>query len=152
VDPRTPQEIRLRGVEGRPGEAVKVLVDPDGSEYFLLENRRRAGFDGGIARPGLLIWHVGELAQGLRNRVFSYSIDLEEAHGDETRAGPFKDLGRVPWPIPGRTAFTPWTRPGSTSWNLRALPVAITGIREEGEDILFRIGEKVPVPADAFLF
>ena len=28
-------------------EAVKVLVDPEGSEYFLLENRRRKGFDAG---------------------------------------------------------------------------------------------------------
>jgi M6 family metalloprotease-like protein len=146
VDPRTAQTLRLRGIEGHDGEALKVLVDPSGSEYFLLENRRRAGFDGGIPRPGLLIWHVGEPFQRLRNGVYAYDIDLEEAHGDETRAGPFKDLDRIPWPIPGKDAFTPWSRPGSTSWNPRALEVAITHIREEGEDVVFTIGDKVPPP------
>ncbi len=149
IDPRVKQTIRLRGIEGRAGEALKVLVDPDGSEYFLLENRRARGFDRGIPRPGLLIWHVGELGQRLRNRVMAYDLDLEEAHGDETRKGPHTRLAEVPWPQPGKTAFTPWTRPGSTSWNLAALEVALTDIREEGEDIVFTIGEKVPPPPDA---
>ena len=68
VDPRTAQTIRLRGIEGRAGEALKVLVSPDGAEYFLLENRRRSGFDGGMPRPGLLIWHVGEIGALLLQR------------------------------------------------------------------------------------
>jgi M6 family metalloprotease-like protein len=140
VDPRTPQTLRLAGIEGRADEALKVLIDPSGREYFLLENRRRRGFDAGIPRAGLLIWHVGEVGQALRNTVWPYSIDLEEAHGDETRKGPFHDLEKVPWPIPGRDAFTPWTTPGSTSWNLAALPVYVTGIREEGEEVVLTLG------------
>jgi M6 family metalloprotease-like protein len=147
ADPRKPGQFRLRGIEGRPTEALKVLIDPDGSEYFLLENRQKTGFDSGIPGSGLLIWHVGEVAQGLRNGVYFYSIDLEEAHGNETSAGPFKKLAEIPWPQPGRTAFTPWTKPGSTSWNLSALEVAITNIRAEGGDILFDLGEKVPGPS-----
>jgi M6 family metalloprotease-like protein len=139
VDPCVPQTVRLHGIEGHPAEVVKVLIDPDGSEYFLLENRRRTGFDAGIARPGLLIWHVGEFAQRFRNRVSPYNIDLEEAHGDETRDGPFKDLARIPWPQPGKTEFTPWTSPGSTSWNLSALPVYLTDIHEEGDDIVLTV-------------
>jgi M6 family metalloprotease-like protein len=146
VDPRTPQTIRLRGVEGRAGEAVKVLIDPSGSEYFLLENRGATGFDRGVPRAGLLIWHVGEVGQSLRNGVFAYAIDLEEAHGDETAAGPFHDLERIPWPQSGQTAFTPWSHPDTTSWNPRALEVAITDIRREGEDVVLTIGAKLETP------
>src|SRR5207237_5713786 len=50
VDPGTVQTIRLRAVERSGTEAVKVLVDPEGSEYFLLEDRRRAGCDAGGPR------------------------------------------------------------------------------------------------------
>jgi len=140
VDPRVPQTLRLRPIEGNPGEALKVLVTPGGSEYFLLENRRKTGFNAGLARGGLYIWHVGEAFQALRNDVWAYSVDLEEAHGDETAKGPFKDLEMAAWPLLGKTAFTPLSSPGSTSWSLSALPVWITGIREEGSDIVLTIG------------
>ena len=41
-------------------ECFKVLVRPDGSEYFLLENRRKKGFDAHLPGEGLLIWRVVE--------------------------------------------------------------------------------------------
>ncbi len=140
VDPRVAQRLRLRGVEGRPGEALKVLVSKNGSEYFLLENRRRAGFDSGFPRAGLLIWHVGEWGQRLRNRLPFYDLDLEEAHGQDGRDGPFKDLARVPFPLPGANGFTPQTKPSSRSVRPGALPVWITEIAEDGESITLRIG------------
>jgi M6 family metalloprotease-like protein len=141
VDPRVRQTIRLRGIEGSGKEAVKVLVDPSGSEYFLLENRRRRGFDAGTPRPGLLIWHVGEVGTSLENGVWAYRIDLEAAHGRKY-GGTHVAPARVAWPLPGRDEFTPFSWPDSNSWNLRARDVWITGIHEEGEDIVFTIGRR----------
>jgi M6 family metalloprotease-like protein len=141
VDPGTAQTIRLRGIERSGKEAVRILVDPEGSEYFLLENRRRTGFDAGGPKPGLLIWHVGEPGASLRTGVWAYDIDLEPAHG-KRRGGTHKDLDRVAWPLPGHTEFTPFTTPDSNSWNLRAREVWITGIREEGDDVVFTIGRR----------
>src|SRR5262249_29747590 len=45
IDPTVRQKIVLAPVEDSPTECVKVLVRLDGSEYFLLENRRKKGFD-----------------------------------------------------------------------------------------------------------
>ena len=53
------------------------IVKPDGSEYFLLENRRKKGFDGDLPAEGLLVWRV----------VNNHPI-LEESHGVEGPAGP----------------------------------------------------------------
>lgn len=146
IDPRAPQTIRLRPIEGRAGEALKILVAPGGEEYFLLENRQRAGFDRGMPRPGLLIWHVGEVGSSLRNGVGAYRIDLEEAHGRDV-GGPHKDLERVPWPLEGQTAFTPFSWPDSNTWRWDAYEVWIRDIRVDGEDILVTIGKPGASPA-----
>ena len=139
VDPRTAQTIRLRGIERHPAEAVKVLVTPEGDEYFLLENRRRAGFDGGTPSAGLVIWHVGELGASLHTGVWPYNIELVPAHG-KVRFGAHKDPERVAWPLPGQDALTPFSWPDSNSWSLRALDVWITKIHTEGEDVVFTLG------------
>jgi hypothetical protein len=55
---------------------TKVLARPDGSEYFLLENRRKKGFDVSLPAEGLLIWRV------IANRPI-----LEESHGVEGPSG-----------------------------------------------------------------
>lgn len=41
--------------------ALKIPIgEIDSQEYFLLENRRRVGFDDKIPAEGLLIWHIDE--------------------------------------------------------------------------------------------
>ena len=39
IDPTVKQKLILSPIEDSPKECLKVLVRPDGSEYFLLENR-----------------------------------------------------------------------------------------------------------------
>ena len=41
IDPAVKQKLVLAPIENSPNECFKVLVRPDGSEYFLLENRRQ---------------------------------------------------------------------------------------------------------------
>jgi M6 family metalloprotease-like protein len=130
IDPTVPQKLILGPIEGSSKECFKILVRPDGSEYFLLENRRKTGFDQGLPGEGLLIWRV----------VHDRPI-LEESHGVEGPTGPTLHLDSVPYPSPSNHAFTPETTPSSRSPLGGGLPVAITNIRrlEDGR-ISFQIG------------
>ena len=60
IDPTVKQKLILAPIEDSPKECFKVLVRPDGSEYFLLENRSKKGFDADLPGEGLLIWRVVE--------------------------------------------------------------------------------------------
>jgi hypothetical protein len=119
IDPTVKQKISLAPVESSPKECVKVLVRPDGSEYFLLEYRAKKGFDESLPAQGLLIWRV------VGNRPI-----LEEAHGVEGPAGPrvFRDY--VPFPNESNRSFTPYTTPSSRSQLGGGLPVWITNIEK----------------------
>ncbi len=77
IDPRVKQKLVLSPIEDSPKECFKILVRPDGSEYYLVENRKKKGFDQSLPADGLLIWHV------LGNRP-----SLRESHGIEGPSGP----------------------------------------------------------------
>jgi len=130
IDPTVPQKLILAPVENNPRECFKVLVRPDGSEYLLLENRRRVGFDQGLPGEGLLIWRV------VNNRPM-----IHVSHGISGPAGPgsFRDI--VPYPSSSNDSFTPYTTPSSRSYLGGGLPVHITNIREhEDGRVSFFIG------------
>ncbi len=118
LDPTVKQKLILSPIESSPKECYKVLLKPDGSEYLLLENRVRKGFDHDLPGEGLLIWHVAE------GRPI-----LEESHGILTPDGPQRFLGSVPYPSAANSAFTPYTTPSSKAVNGGGLPVHITNIQ-----------------------
>ncbi len=130
IDPTVDQKLVLSPVEASPIECFKVLVRSDGSEYFLLENRRKKGFDEKLPGEGLVIWRV------VRDRPI-----LEESHGVEGPTGPTVQVESVPYPSATNHAFTPETTPSSRSPLGGGLPVSITNIRrlDDGR-ITFLIG------------
>ncbi len=119
VDPRVKQKLVLAPVIGSSNECYKVLVRPDGSEYLLLENRRREGFDKSLPASGLLVW-----------RVVNGRPVLEESHGIAGPAGPGSNRDLVPFPSKSNDAFTPYTTPSSESKLVGGWPVHVTNIRE----------------------
>jgi M6 family metalloprotease-like protein len=130
IDPTVKQKLVLAPVEDSPKECFKVLVRPDGSEYFLLENRRKKGFDESLPADGLLIW-----------RVVNNKPILEESHGVEGPAGPRVFLSSVPYPSGANDSFTPYTTPSSRSQLGGGLPVYITNIQRLPDGrITFQIG------------
>lgn len=130
VDPAVRQKLVLRPIEGLTGECFKVLLRPDGSEYLLLENRRKTGFDASLAAEGLLIW-----------RVVGNKLLLEEAHGVEGPLGPRVFLASVPYPSGANDAFTPYTTPSSRSQLGGGTPVHLTQIRRLPDGgIAFHLG------------
>ena len=130
IDPTVDQKLILAPIENSPTECYKVLVRPDGSEYFLLENRRKTGFDKNLPGEGLLIWRV----------VHDRPI-LEESHGVEGPSGPTVHLDAVAYPSAANHAFTPETTPSSRSPLGGGLPVSITNIRRLSDGrVSFQIG------------
>ena len=117
IDPRVKQKLMLSPVENSTRECFKVLIREDGSEYFLLENRRKIGFDRALPAEGLLIWHV---ARG--------HLALEESHGVDGPAGPTSFVTSIPFPSASNHSFTPYTIPNSRSDLGGGLPVYITNI------------------------
>jgi hypothetical protein len=118
IDPTVKQKLILSPVEDSPKECFKVLIKPDGSEYLLLENRKKKGFDVGLPGEGLLIWRV------VQNKPM-----LEESHGVEGPSGPRVFLNMVPYPSAANNSFTPYTLPSSRAQLGGGLPVFLTNIR-----------------------
>lgn len=122
VDPRVKQKIVLSPIEDDPTQCVKVPLRTDGSEYLLLENRRKKGFDTELPAEGLLIWRVLPGERGTQ------PVYLEESHGIEGRGGPSQFTGAVPYPSPANDSFTPYTTPSSKAKRGGGLDVFITNI------------------------
>jgi hypothetical protein len=130
IDPRVKQKLILAPIERAPNEVYKVLVRPDASEYLLLENRMKTGYDRDIPGEGLLIW-----------RVVDGKPVLEESHGVGGPDGPSRFLGSVPYPSKSNTAFTPYTTPSSKPAKPGGVPVHITNIRRLPDGrVTFHIG------------
>ena len=102
------QEICLRGVESG-GRIYRVPLT--GSEYFLIEHRRREGsyYDRHIPGQGLLIWHVYRGFPG-PNQPPQYVIDVECADGKWWDAGYPK--GEIPDPRDGGDNLDFWAHDG----------------------------------------
>ena len=118
IDPRVKQKLILSRIENSNTECYKVLLQPDGSEYLLLENRQRVGFDASLPSQGLLIWKISN------NRP-----ELLESHGISGPSGPKLFRNSVPYPSDSNNAFTPDTTPSSRTQN-GGYPVHITNIEQ----------------------
>jgi len=130
IDPTVQQKLVLSPVEGAGRECFKVLIRQDGSEYLLLENRHKTGFDTDLPGDGLLIWRV------VGGRPF-----LQASHGIQGPAGPRSFLWEVPFPSVSNNSFTPYTTPSSRSLLGGGLLVFISQIeRRPGGKVTFAIG------------
>jgi hypothetical protein len=89
----------------------------DTTEYFLVENRQKSGYDTQLPGDGILIWHINESALANRNPD-RLMVDLEEADGNEELItyGGAKGEAQDPWKN-SVTGFTYTSTPNSTSYN-----------------------------------
>lgn len=130
LDPTVKQKLILSPIEDDPAQCFKIKIRPDNSEYFLLEVRKKAGWDEKLPGEGLLIWRV------LNNRPI-----LEESHGVAGKDGPNVLLASVPFPSAANNSFTPYTTPSSKSQLGGGVPLSITNItRLPDGRVTFHIG------------
>ena len=130
-----------------------------GSEYWLVENRRRLGFDQGLHEQGLLIWHVDEEVLHAPYQVSTGALSdtrglvLEEANGDfDLNNGINSNTGEASDVFPGTsgtTTFNSGTTPGSVDNTGRATQIAVTNIGPSGAPMsaTLRAGDPAPTAA-----
>ena len=134
IDPTVKQKLVLAPIESSPKECFKVLVRPDGSEYFLLENRRKSD---GLRRR----------SAGREDRFFDLPRGGTTGRSWKSRTvsrgrpGRTVHLSSVPYPSASNDSFTPETTPSSRSPLGGGLPVNITEIRRLPDGrIAFHVG------------
>jgi M6 family metalloprotease-like protein len=134
IDPRVKQKLVLSPIEDDNTQCFKVPLKLDGSEYLLLENRKKTLFDAGLPAEGLLVWRV--IPGNATQQVF-----LEESHGIEGPSGPRSATGAVPFPSPANDSFTPFTTPSSKAQTGGGFDVYLTTVRRLPDGrVTFHIG------------
>jgi immune inhibitor A len=100
-----------------------------GSEYFLLENRQRTGYDANLPGDGLLVWHIDE-AQTSNSDETHYKVALMQA--DNLRDMELNhNRGDAGDPYPGsasNVSFTSSSTPSSRSYAGADTCVSVSGI------------------------
>lgn len=106
-----------------------------GSQYFLIENRQKIGFDVSLIESGLLIYHVDDQINS-QNNPDHYKVDLEQADGirhlnlgsNRGDAGdPFPGFGGANNP---NTTFDGYSTPNSRDYNNLLTGININSIRK----------------------
>ncbi len=130
-----PNDISLNHIN--TNAAYIVPVEGKSTEYFLIENRQKIGWDSFLPWHGMLVWHIDYNAEAwslniVNARQSHQYVDLIEADGianDETYSGdPFPGTS-------GKTSFTGTTSPAFVSWTGETMP-PITDIAESDEGII----------------
>ena len=124
-----------------------------GREYFLIENRRRAGRDAALPDEGLAIWHVDEDGDNSHEQMTGgshYELSLEQADGLfqlERQRNQIGDAGDL---FAGtNVSFGDGTMPDSKWWNGTSSNLTIEQISPAGQSITFmcRLSDAVTPPS-----
>lgn len=134
-----PENISLSPLHSS-NEALLIQTEKD-SEFFILENRQREGWDAYLGGHGMLIWHVdydeGYWSDNNINNDGSHQrFDLVEADGV------FGDSSRNGDPFPGSNSvrsFTAESTPPMTTWINVDPDMPLTDIYEVDSQITFRV-------------
>ncbi len=130
------------------------------SEYWLVENRRRVGFDQGLHEQGLLIWHIDEevlrSAFQINNGTPSDTrgMVLEEADGDfDLNAGINSNTGEATDVYPGplaNTTFDGASDPNSHDNTGRTTQISVTNIGAPSANMsaTLRAGDPAPTASN----
>jgi len=109
------------------------------TEYFLIENRQKTGYDSYLPGSGILIWHIDDSKTSNDNEMDRW-VDLEEAHGGIQN---LDIAGDNNWGDPEdafylrATAFTETTDPNSKSKAGYPTGYAITHISQSAPSMTF---------------
>ncbi len=130
---------------------------PVSTEYFLLENRQKQGWDNAIPGSGLLIWHIDEAkidASDNTNTVNAdethYGVALEQADGiANLNNGSNRGDAGDPFPgISNNTSFNNFTNPNSRNNNSNFSNVCIYNISVDGTAVSFDWEKEVDIQID----
>jgi immune inhibitor A len=153
------QKLVIRPSENNSsGSVYRLWRDGDvhSQEYFLIEYRKKTGFDSALPGEGLLLWHIddsiGSLEENNVNadwenprvslRQADGRIDLELGYNTGDAGDPFPGVA-------GKREFTAFTIPGSFSRDGKFSFVELTNISDPGDVMTADVYVKSQVPAEA---
>lgn len=134
------------------GQILKLFAGLSSSEYFLLENRQKTGFDSDIPGHGLLVWHIDNnktdnslewypgIARANHFKVAlvqadnAYEMEHNINYGDASDAYP----GNT-----GNDAFTPLTVPAALNYGAATGLFSLTNIAENGSRVSFDLSQDI---------
>jgi immune inhibitor A len=118
------------------GQAFRLPIgDVNSKEYFLVANRRKAGFDGALPGEGMSIEHVDETRSNNTDETH-YLVDFEQADGRfDLNHGTNRGDSNDPFPLGATTSFTATTTPTSKAYDGSDSKVSITSIQRSGSNI-----------------
>jgi len=120
------------------------------TEYFLLENRERHGFDTYLPAGGLLIYHIDETQVG-NSQEPHYKVGLEQADGNkdlEEGIGGGDDADPFPGSS-GNRAFDATSRPSTVAYSGAATRISVREISDPGlimTCVVDVLGQAAPQP------
>lgn len=135
------------------------------AEYFLVENRRKSGFDANLPGQGMLVWHAENSTahtalgnSGGASNTQTRGLVLEEADGDYDLLAPSYQGGNTgdggdPYPgTSNKREFGPATIPRSQTNGGVLSPVEIAGVVYGSSNISATFSGGMPAPSiDAVL-
>lgn len=139
VDPSREQDLLLGPASAGAGECFLLPGEAEG-EAFLLENRRREGWDAELPGEGLLVWRCGAPVDA-RLAADRPWVDLVEAHGIEAPDASLLRPDEIPFPGPRGGVLAREVHPDA-GW-LRLSRIR----RVAGGAVAFRVGEAGPFEA-----
>ena len=72
--------VQLVNVPQVENYSTAFKLSYSGTEYFLVENREKTGYDTSLPGKGILIWHIDDSKSSNTDETHKW-VDLEEAHG-----------------------------------------------------------------------
>ncbi len=128
------------------GTIFRMNSGDGSSEYLLLENRQRIGFDRNLYEPGLLIWHIDPLTVednpgGINNDPNRMGVWLRQADGRNDLGTPDGKRGDAGDPFPGtsgNTGFHAGANPSSWTHEGNSMGITLLDIQASGETLNFR--------------
>lgn len=134
-------DVSTFSIEIPPAETYPVVYklwahepSQNTSEYFLIENRQKLGFDSSLPGDGILIWHIDDTVgsinwNNVNNNPNRLRVDLEEAHGGTQHLEARTNQGDANDPWVGLAKnFTSSSDPDSDSENGSATEVWVWNI------------------------
>ena len=136
--------------EARHGEYGRILIYRTNqvNEYFLVENRARAGFDRFLPASGLAVYHCdylgsNEFQQGTAARHYQCALLQADGHLDLEHNG-VGDAGDLYSQV-DNIALSHDTNPASTLWNGAESGLTLSKISAPGDTITFTVGQGDPL-------
>lgn len=120
-----------------------------GTEYFLLENRQRTGYDADLPADGLLIWHIDE-SRDSNTDENHYLVALMQADGSRDMESDVNRGDRGD-PYPGDNAnrsFAGTSTPSSQSYAGQDTGVVVTAISDSADPMTATLSVSGTVSGD----